>query len=127
MIIEVPTSVGELIDKITILEIKQKNIVDPAKIYNVQAELRLLRDKLVLLSLPDLFEPMMSLYLVNKQLWIIEDKIRNKERLKQFDDEFIHLARSVYYTNDDRARLKKEINILVGSSLIEEKQYDDYQ
>jgi hypothetical protein len=127
MIVEVPTSVGELVDKITILEIKKENITDPTKLHNVQVELRLLHEKLRSLSVPDLFEHMLSLYSVNKRLWNIEDQIRNKERLKQFDDEFIQLARSVYCTNDERARLKKEINILVGSTLIEEKQYDDYQ
>lgn len=127
MIVEVPTSVGELIDKITILEIKKENITDVIKQKNVQVELKLLQDKLKSLDIPDLFEYTLSLYSVNKQLWDIEDQIRNKERLKQFDDEFVQLARSVYYTNDERAQLKKEINILVGSTLIEEKQYDDYQ
>jgi hypothetical protein len=127
MIVEVPTSVGELVDKITILEIKKENITDAIKQQNVKVELKLLQDKLKSLDIPDLFEYALSLYSVNKQLWDIEDQIRNKERLKHFNNEFIQLARSVYYTNDERARLKKEINILVGSTLIEEKQYDDYQ
>lgn len=127
MIVDVPTSVGELIDKITILEIKKENITDVIKQQNVQIELKLLQDKLKSLDIPDLFEYTLSLYSVNKQLWDIEDQIRKKERLKQFDDEFVQLARSVYYTNDERAKLKKEINILVGSTLIEEKQYDNYQ
>jgi len=126
MIVEVPTSVGELVDKITILEIKKENIADETKQKNVRAELNLLREKLKSLSIPDLIQHMSSLYSVNKQLWDIEDRLRNKEKNKQFDEEFVQLARSVYYTNDERAQLKKEINILVGSTLIEEKQYDDY-
>jgi len=127
MIVDVPTSVGELIDKITILEIKKENITDNVKQKNVRVELKLLKDKLKSLDIPDLLEHTLSLYYVNKSLWAIEDQLRNKEKHKQFDDEFVQLARSVYYTNDERAQLKKQINILVGSTLIEEKQYDDYQ
>jgi hypothetical protein len=126
MIVDIPTSVGDLVDKITILWIKEKNITCETKLKNVQFELRLLKSKLDTLTVPDLSEHTASLYGVNKELWDIEDNIRQKEKHKQFDDEFIQLARSVYYTNDKRSELKKEINVLVGSTLIEEKQYDKY-
>jgi hypothetical protein len=127
MIVDIPISIGELVDKITILQIKQEKIIDQNKLKNIQLELQLLSNKLSLLEIPHLFEQMSSLYSVNKELWNIEDDIRKKEKIKQFDNEFVELARSVYYKNDKRAALKKEINILVGSTLVEEKQYDEYR
>jgi len=125
MIVNAPVSVGELIDKITILEIKKEFFTDETKIQNVETELKCLTE-----SLPeniDVSDEFYSLYHTNKTLWKIEDDIRKKEKLKEFDQEFIELARSVYYTNDIRAELKREINKKVGSALIEEKQYDDYK
>ena len=122
----IPVSVGELVDKITILEIKKENFTDKEKLKNVERELNDLRSTLKTLELPDTFNLFYQLYEVNKKLWVIEDNIRQKESVKEFDEEFIELARSVYYTNDVRASLKKELNILVGSTLIEEKQYDEY-
>jgi len=125
MIVNAPVSVGELIDKITILEIKKEFFTDETKIQNVETELKCLTE-----SLPeniDVSDEFYNLYHTNKTLWQIEDDIRKKEKLKEFDQEFIELARSVYYTNDIRAELKREINKKVGSTLIEEKQYDDYK
>ena len=125
MIVNAPVSVGELVDKITILEIKKEFFTDNKKIENVQLELKHLREALP--KTEDIFNEFYSLYHTNKTLWKIEDDIRKKEKLKEFDQEFIELARSVYYTNDIRAELKREINKKVGSTLIEEKQYDDYK
>ena len=125
MIVNAPVSVGELVDKITILEIKKEFFTNNKKMENVQLELKHLREALP--KTEDIFNEFYSLYHTNKTLWKIEDDIRKKERLKEFDQEFIELARSVYYTNDIRAELKREINKKVGSTLIEEKQYDDYK
>ena len=125
MIVNAPVSVGELVDKITILEIKKEFFTNNKKMENVQLELKHLRE-----ALPEtegIFNEFYNLYHTNKTLWKIEDDIRKKEKLKEFDQEFIELARSVYYTNDIRAELKREINKKVGSTLIEEKQYDDYK
>ena len=127
MIVDIPTSIGELVDKVTILQIKNKKIVDMIKLKNVQFELHLLTEKLKSLKTHDFSKSMASLYAVNSELWTIEDNIRQKEKLNQFDDEFIQLARAVYYKNDERAQLKKEINSIVGSTIIEEKLYDDYR
>ena len=125
MIVNAPVSVGELVDKITILEIKKEFFTNNKKMENVQLELKHLREALP--KTEDIFNEFYSLYHTNKTLWQIEDDIRKKEKLKEFDQEFIELARSVYYTNDIRAELKREINKKVGSALIEEKQYDDYK
>jgi len=125
MIVNAPVSVGELVDKITILEIKKEFFTNNKKMENVQLELKHLREALP--KTEDIFNEFYSLYHTNKTLWKIEDDIRKKEKLKEFDQEFIELARSVYYTNDIRAELKREINKKVGSALIEEKQYDDYK
>lgn len=124
----VPTSPGELIDKITILEIKSERIADASKLENVRRELKLLvgtRDEKVSPSarLDDLSAELKK---VNEELWIIEDDIRDCERAKDFGPKFIDLARAVYFTNDKRAALKKEINLLTGSSIVEEKSYQEY-
>ena len=119
---------GELIDKITILEIKMQRITDEAKLQNVRTEWTVLtksRDA----NLPrsaGLERLTTELKKVNEKLWIIEDDIRNYERQKDFSDEFIRLARAVYFHNDDRARLKRRINEFLGSPLIEEKSYAAY-
>lgn len=126
--IAVPVSPGELIDKITILEIKAERIGDAAKRHNVVIELtalRTVRDSVLPASaaLDDLTQ---RLHSVNELLWVIEDEIRSCERLGDFGSVFIELARSVYRTNDQRAAIKQRINILLGSELIEEKSYAAY-
>lgn len=121
-------SVGEFFDKITILEIKKKKIIDIEKLKNINYELEELRKieekcNLEKFALDELIE---NLYNVNIELWTIEDEIRILEKSKSFDSEFINLARSVYIKNDLRAKLKKEINIKSKSNLIEEKSYEEY-
>lgn len=119
--IEIPVSIGEVIDKITILQIKQKHITDPSKLKNVNHELDLLTKRISGVSIPDkMFKELMS---INEQLWEIEDAIRLCEANNDFEQEFINLARAVYITNDKRAELKREINIYTNSALIEEKSY----
>ena len=128
MTLQAPVSWGELIDKITILEIKQAHISDPAKLANVNHEhdvLTATRDQYA--PFPEGFDSLVSqLKDINQKLWDIEDDIRDQERKKQFGEEFIRLARAVYFTNDIRADLKKQINTLLGSDLVEEKSYQDY-
>ena len=119
---------GELIDKITILEIKSDRIQDQAKLENVRIELDLLkhtRDQARLESAA-LTELSRQLKLINEQLWDIEDAIREREREKDFGPKFVELARSVYISNDKRADLKRQINELLGSRLVEEKSYEAY-
>lgn len=121
-------SIGELIDKITILEIKAANIKDQQKLQNIRIELESLsqtRDNLVPSS-DELTALTAQLLEINKKLWDIEDDIRDKERNRCFDKEFIELARSVYYTNDKRCAVKRKINVLAGSRLVEEKSYTAY-
>ena len=126
--INIPISPGELLDKITILEIKSENIKDKGKLANIEIELQLLSQIWEKTS-PDstLSELKQELKLNNKALWDIEDKIRIKESNKEFDHVFIELARSVYIQNDKRADTKKKINLQLGSMIIEEKSYADYQ
>lgn len=126
--INIPISPGELLDKITILEIKAELIQDKRKLQNVETELKLLshiwiqhyfnNDKIHLLK--------QELKTNNQNLWEIEDKIRLKESNKEFDQEFIELARSVYIQNDKRAATKRKINDMLGSKIIEEKSYSKY-
>jgi tRNA A37 threonylcarbamoyladenosine dehydratase len=131
MLIQAPISLGELIDKITILEIKTVNISDAAKLQNVTHELNILNKKIS--SLLDtvgqqkLAPLKQALKDINQALWIIEDDIRDCEYVKDFSDKFIQLARAVYVTNDQRAKIKKDINLAFGSELIEEKSYKEYQ
>ncbi len=127
--ISVPISPGELVDKITILEIKAERISDPAKNRNVMTELGLLNETWEQSDFPirEVTAQRDALKRVNEELWAIEDDIRDKELAKEFDDEFIRLARAVYVTNDRRAALKREINTVLGSLLVEEKSYKDYQ
>ena len=126
--ISVPVSPGELVDKITILEIKSERIEDVTKVVNVNTELQLLqgvwRDSHY--PIADVEEQHRQLKAINEELWEIEDDIRIKEKAKEFDDEFVRLARAVYVTNDRRAAVKKEINLKLGSLLVEEKSYEDY-
>jgi hypothetical protein len=118
--IEVPVSTGEVIDKITILQIKQERIADAAKHKNVTKELNQLLSRIDVSEIAQFVE----LKKVNEQLWDVEDAIRVCEKKGQFDDEFVRLARSVYILNDQRAELKKQINLETGSRLIEEKSYE---
>jgi hypothetical protein len=125
----VPISPGELIDKITILEIKSQRISDAVKLANVRAELALLMEtwRASPWSAAGIDAEWAGLRAVNEKLWVIEDQIRDKERDARFDEEFIELARAVYITNDQRAAIKKRINTRLGSTLVEEKSYADYQ
>ena len=127
--ISVPVSHGELIDKITILEIKSARIRDPAKLANVRAELDLLNATWSAdpASRTDITAERAKLLAVNEVLWDIEDHIRVKEKAKAFDAEFIELARAVYFRNDERAAFKREINTKLGSLLVEEKSYENYR
>ena len=124
----VPVSFGELLDKIAILQIKSERIADPAKLTNVRRELDALNATWGAhpASQVDIGDLLGALRKVNEALWDIEDDIRDKERAREFDQEFIRLARAVYVTNDERARVKKEINLRLGSAYVEEKSYADY-
>jgi hypothetical protein len=124
----VPISPGELIDKITILEIKSQRMTDAAKLHNVRTELSLLTEtwKASAYSATDISAEWAGLRDVNGKLWDIEDRIRDQERDARFDAEFIELARAVYVTNDERAAIKKRINTRLGSLLVEEKSYAEY-
>jgi tetratricopeptide (TPR) repeat protein len=121
--------VGELIDKMTILQIKSERIKDKEKLKNIRAELEtlLVTQQQHIPSIKELENLTKELKEVNEKLWVIEDDIREKERTQSFDNEFIKLARNVYYTNDERCRIKREINKLVGSRFMEEKSYTDYK
>jgi hypothetical protein len=123
----VPVSWGELLDKITILQIKQERLDDAAKRANVAAELAALNA--VAGAVPAdaaLAAPLAELKAVNESLWGIEDRLRDKEAAGDFDADFIALARAVYFTNDRRAALKREINRLLHSAMVEEKSYRPY-
>jgi len=124
MKIFIPVSLGELYDKISILEIKIVNLEDPIKIANVVKEYKELRT--VANQYPIDIDFYNRLLEVNKKLWDIEDGIRECEKNKQFDQKFIDLARAVYLTNDPRSEIKKEINLKYGSELVEEKSYRKY-
>ncbi len=125
----VPISPGELIDKITILEIKSARMNDAAKLHNVRTELNLLNEtwRASAYSQVDITVEWTALRDVNAQLWDIEDDIRDKERAGEFDAKFIELARAVYVTNDERAAVKRRINTKLGSALVEEKSYKEYR
>ena len=127
--ISVPVSPGELIDKITILRIKSTRITDPQKVANVRTELEALLStwKSHPYSREDIAAEEKALQTVNERLWVIEDDIRDKERAQAFDAEFIRLARAVYVENDERAAIKRRINVKLGSSIVEEKSYRDYK
>ena len=127
MLVEI--SNGELLDKISILELKLLRIEDEEKLVNIKKEFETLNPLVVELFEnhdSDLQNHYLELARINGQLWDIEDWIRDCEREKRFDKEFVELARSVYITNDKRSEVKKIINILTGSGLVEEKSYQDY-
>ena len=125
----VPISPGELIDKITILEIKSQRMTDAAKLHNVRTELAMLEDtwRASPFSATDIGAEWAGLRDVNAKLWDIEDDIRDKERAGEFDARFVELARAVYVTNDERAAVKKTINTKLGSRIVEEKSYARYK
>jgi peptidoglycan hydrolase CwlO-like protein len=127
--IRIPISPGELLDKITILQIKAERINDPAKVANVKTELDMLSkvwNKAVEVD-AEISALTAELKSVNEALWEIEDDIRDEERNKQFGERFIELARAVYVTNDERANAKKKVNLHLNSTIVEEKSYQDYQ
>ena len=126
--ISVPVSPGEVLDKITILEIKSERIDDPEKVANVRVELKLLQDTWnAVIEEDDVIRGLHTeLREINEALWEIEDDIRDKERAGEFDARFIELARAVYVTNDRRSEVKKKLNLHLGSQIIEEKSYQAY-
>lgn len=127
---KIEISNGELLDKLSILEIKKKNITDSIKLVNIKNEFDELEPLANILfndfspKINDLYS---TLSQINNELWVIEDEVREYEKNKNFNSKFIELARSVYFTNDKRSVIKKEINILTKSGLIEEKSYEDYK
>lgn len=126
--INVQISPGELIDKITILLLKKKYIKETDQQKNICYELSILEPLLIEndLKSPEINELSKKLHKINSKLWKIEDNLRDMEKHSDFDKNFIELARSVYYTNDQRAEIKKQINIISGSKIIEEKSYNEY-
>jgi hypothetical protein len=124
---KVEISNGELLDKFSILEIKMGNITDPTKLTNIENEYReLTSDCTDLLRSSTISSLYAELKSINQKLWTVEDDIRDCERSKDFGPKFVSLAREVYFTNDERASVKKEINLASGSSLVEEKSYQAY-
>jgi|TARA_B100001142_G_scaffold306021_1_gene335484 hypothetical protein len=127
---KIEISNGELLDKLSILEIKKKNITDSIKLVNIKNEFDELEPLANILfndfspKINDLYSKLSQ---INNELWVIEDEVREYEKNKNFNSKFIELARSVYFTNDKRSVIKKEINILTKSGLIEEKSYEDYK
>ncbi|WP_372775296.1 DUF6165 family protein [Mangrovibacterium sp.] len=122
---KIEVSNGEIADKLTIIEIKLENIKDEKKLINLKAEYQVLDEAVSKIIAKDhlLYQQLLS---INKQLWDIEDRIRELEKAKDFGTEFVEVARSVYFTNDKRSEVKRQINELTGSLLIEEKSYEDY-
>ena len=127
MLINTPISLGELVDKISILIIKKKNITDETKLDHVKKELDFLQKTLMnYVQKEEINNFLENLININSKLWNIEDDIRECERKKMFDQTFIDLARSVYFTNDERAKVKNDINKTFGSELVEVKSYEEY-
>ena len=122
---KIEVSIGEIVDKLSILDIKRTKITDTAKLINIESEYTYLYD-IVFSDLNIDIIDYNSLMNINKKLWDIEDSIRIKEKNKEFDDVFIYFARQVYITNDVRADIKKQINKKYGSLFIEEKSYEKY-
>jgi len=129
MVLKVDISFGELLDKITILQIKSERITDAAKLQNIHHEMELLQsiwEKSAEVKIDIKYE-VYELKTINENLWDIEDAIRDKELKKEFDQDFIELARAVYVTNDKRADFKRKINVKLNSELVEEKSYAAYK
>ena len=127
--IQIPISPGELLDKITILQIKAERMTDPAKVANVKTELDMLSKvwSEAVAADAEITALTAELKAVNEALWEIEDDIRDEERDKRFGERFIELARAVYVTNDERANAKKKVNLHLNSNIVEEKSYQDYK
>lgn len=128
MNITVEVSIGEFLDKLTILRIKSERIKDPEKLKNINNELKIIErawDSSPFAN-TDIAAKLSRLKAINEALWDIENRIRIKEAQQKFDDEFIKLARSVYLNNDERAEVKRQLNLKLGSDLVEEKSYADY-
>ena len=133
MNIHIVIGVGEAFDRLTILEIKKEKMSDPEKLKNIEKELQYMRDMVTHLPKFD-FEKdnahvhklVSQLKMINEMLWSVEDELREKERKKEFDHDFIISARNVYFNNDKRAEIKKQINLAYGSEFIEEKSYAKY-
>lgn len=124
---QIEISIGEVVDKASILEIKTEKVINRMKLENIRKEYELLKTSLSEIGItPDSAE-FQQLKDVNLRLWEIEDRIRVKESRQEFDEEFIELARTIYFENDKRAVIKKDINLKYGSELREEKEYVDYQ
>jgi hypothetical protein len=123
---KVEVSNGEIVDKITILKIKSERIADVDKLKNIQKELGELLPLLDVIGTQLDSELFIDLYNINSELWIVEDELRELERKREFGDEFIRLARAVYYTNDKRFEVKKRINLQTSSKFVEEKSYTKY-
>jgi hypothetical protein len=123
---EIEVSVGEIVDKLSILNIKKDNITDEVKLENIKKEFLYLHEIVFAKLNVSYDDDYLILLEVNRSLWIVEDKLRDKERSKEFGSEFIELARSVYYINDKRSRIKREINEKYSSGFIEEKSYKPY-
>lgn len=126
--LSIPISPGEMVDRLTILQLKLENIKDSDKLSNIYKEYSTLKDiwNASYYCNVDIKQQTEQLYEVNSRIWNTEDCIRYKEKLQEFDSEFIKLARSIYRSNDLRAKLKKDINIKLDSYLVEEKSYEDY-
>lgn len=126
MQVQVKVSLGELVDKISILAIKMRKIKEADKVAHVKVEWEVLMHSLDELKLSGIGEHLSNLETINTKLWEIEDRIRLKEKANEFDEEFIELARAVYYTNDERFKLKDSCNSTYGSELREVKSYQKY-
>tara|TARA_B100000780_G_C21038975_1_gene416823 strand:+ start:391 stop:765 length:375 start_codon:yes stop_codon:yes gene_type:complete len=121
----IEVSIGEIVDKLSILQIKLENITDEDKLVNIEKEFNYLNN-IVFKDLKIQLEDYQPLLDINTELWDIEDDIRDEERAKRFGERFIEVARAVYFTNDKRSQIKKNINIKYGSEFVEEKSYQDY-
>jgi protein subunit release factor A len=124
---KIDASIGEVVDKLTILDIKLEKMTDQQKLKNIRKEHELLEKELSKIKITSDSAEFKNLREVNERLWEIEDKIRIKEAKKEFDEGFVKLARSVYFENDKRAEIKREINLKYGSELVEEKEYVRYK
>jgi hypothetical protein len=123
---QLEVSNGEIADKLTIIEIKLSKITDPTKLANIRNEYEVVNQAMS--TIMEKSHPLYrQLYEINAQLWVIEDHIRDLERAKNFGDDFIQTARSVYFINDDRSDVKRKINEFTGSKLFEEKSYEEYK
>ena len=125
MKVEIPN--GDLVDKITILKIKQLNVMNEEKLQNIKLEYQTLKPLLEEIGMSENDRLFTDLLDVNEKLWRIEDDLRVLEKDKEFGDTFVNLARAVYFTNDERADIKKKINLKTGSKLVEEKDYVEYK